>query len=243
MVDRTICLLLGGFWLAVATPCPADDTAPSAGAVERLLNAGFQDRTVPLAELSRAYQQERTQVGRDDPYLQFAYALVLAKNFQQGEVMAPLRGAAESVDPVVLPAREELVRLQLREGKYRSALEMLVDLAEATGGVPAEGPAGEDARRTAHWIGRIIVYLEGPLGQERIALEAKAADVPLRRLLGEHETLFEATWQRLTLAQRAALRADNQAQLERDPCRSRGDRCRVDPRVDLLRAIVVRGRW
>jgi hypothetical protein len=29
----------------------------------------------------------------------------------------------------------------------------------------------------------------------------------LKRLLGEHETLFEATWQRLTLAQRAALRA------------------------------------
>ena len=29
----------------------------------------------------------------------------------------------------------------------------------------------------------------------------------LRRLLGEHETLFEGTWQRLTLAQRATLRA------------------------------------
>ena len=29
----------------------------------------------------------------------------------------------------------------------------------------------------------------------------------LTRLLGEHESLFEATWQRLTLAQRAALRA------------------------------------
>jgi hypothetical protein len=29
----------------------------------------------------------------------------------------------------------------------------------------------------------------------------------LRRLLGEHEAIFEATWQRLTLAQRAALRA------------------------------------
>jgi hypothetical protein len=29
----------------------------------------------------------------------------------------------------------------------------------------------------------------------------------LHRLLGEHQTLFEATWQRLTLAQRAALRA------------------------------------
>ena len=29
----------------------------------------------------------------------------------------------------------------------------------------------------------------------------------LTRLLGEHETLFESIWQRLTLAQRAALRA------------------------------------
>jgi hypothetical protein len=29
----------------------------------------------------------------------------------------------------------------------------------------------------------------------------------LHRLLGEHQSLFEATWQRLTLAQRAALRA------------------------------------
>ena len=29
----------------------------------------------------------------------------------------------------------------------------------------------------------------------------------LKRLLGEHEALFEATWQHLTLAQRAALRA------------------------------------
>ena len=29
----------------------------------------------------------------------------------------------------------------------------------------------------------------------------------LTRLLGEHDAIFEATWQRLTLAQRAALRA------------------------------------
>jgi hypothetical protein len=29
----------------------------------------------------------------------------------------------------------------------------------------------------------------------------------LKRLLGEHEAIFEATWQHLTLAQRAALRA------------------------------------
>jgi hypothetical protein len=37
--------------------------------------------------------------------------------------------------------------------------------------------------------------------------ELEDLHVTLTRLLGEHDTLFEGTWQRLTLAQRAALRA------------------------------------
>ena len=36
---------------------------------------------------------------------------------------------------------------------------------------------------------------------------ARRSAQTLKRLLGEHEAIFEATWQRLTLAQRAALRA------------------------------------
>jgi hypothetical protein len=72
-------------------------------------------------------------------------------------------------------------------------------------------------------LGAAIVELAGnlPYDVQRLAHEVwddaraagkKAVGVEdlhdtLRRLLGEHETLFEATWQRLTLAQRAALRA------------------------------------
>ena len=37
--------------------------------------------------------------------------------------------------------------------------------------------------------------------------ELEDLHLTLTRLLGEHDTLFEGTWQRLTLAQRGALRA------------------------------------
>ncbi len=72
-------------------------------------------------------------------------------------------------------------------------------------------------------LGAAIVELAGnlPYDVQRLAHEvwddAKAGGKrtvgledlheTLKRLLGEHQTLFEATWQRLTLAQRAALRA------------------------------------
>jgi uncharacterized protein len=81
----------------------------------------------------------------------------------------------------------------------------------ATGMKPAAG------------LGAAVVELAGnlPYDVQRLAHELwddlraagqRAADVEdlhetLKRLLGEHETLFESTWQRLTLAQRAALRA------------------------------------
>jgi uncharacterized protein len=72
-------------------------------------------------------------------------------------------------------------------------------------------------------LGAAVVELAGnlPYDVQRLAHELwddvksegkRAADVEdlhetLKRLLGEHEILFESTWQRLTLAQRATLRA------------------------------------
>ena len=74
--------------------------------------------------------------------------------------------------------------------------------------------------RPAPGLGAAIVELAGnlPYDVQRLAHEVwddaqgrKNVGVDdlhetLRRLLGEHEAIFEATWQRLTLAQRAALR-------------------------------------
>jgi hypothetical protein len=75
--------------------------------------------------------------------------------------------------------------------------------------------------RPAPGLGTAIVELAGnlPYDVQRLAHEVwddaqggKSVGLDdlhetLKRLLGEHEALFEATWQRLTLAQRAALRA------------------------------------
>jgi hypothetical protein len=75
--------------------------------------------------------------------------------------------------------------------------------------------------KPAAGLGAAIVELAGnlPYDVQRLAHEVwddaqggKSVGVDdlhetLRRLLGEHEAIFEATWQRLTLAQRAALRA------------------------------------
>jgi hypothetical protein len=82
---------------------------------------------------------------------------------------------------------------------------------KATGFKPAAG------------LGAAIVDLAGnlPYDVQRLAHEVwddvkagggRTADLEdlhdtLKRLLGEHQTLFEGTWQRLTLAQRGALRA------------------------------------
>jgi hypothetical protein len=58
-----------------------------------------------------------------------------------------------------------------------------------------------DVQRLAHEVWD-DVKAEG-----RRAVSLDDLHTTLTRLLGEHETLFESLWQRLTLAQRAALRA------------------------------------
>ena len=86
-----------------------------------------------------------------------------------------------------------------------------------------EGRFRSTGIKPAQGLGVAIVELAGnlPYDVQRLAHELwddmradgrRAAGLDdlhetLRRLLGEHESLFEATWQRLTLAQRATLRA------------------------------------
>jgi uncharacterized protein len=89
---------------------------------------------------------------------------------------------------------------QFIEAKFRATGMKPVDgLAEAI--VDLAGNLPYDVQRLAHEVWDDVK-----------AAGRKAADhddlhATLKRLLGEHETLFEGTWQRLTLAQRGALRA------------------------------------
>jgi hypothetical protein len=89
--------------------------------------------------------------------------------------------------------------------------EFIDDRFRATGMKAAPGLAGAivdlagnlpyDVQRLAHEV------WDDVRAAGRRAVDADDLHATLKRLLGEHETLFEGTWQRLTLAQRGALRA------------------------------------
>ena len=89
--------------------------------------------------------------------------------------------------------------------------DFIEDRFRATGMKAAPGLAGAivdlagnlpyDVQRLAHEV------WDDVRAAGRRAVDADDLHATLRRLLGEHETLFEGTWQRLTLAQRGALRA------------------------------------
>ena len=82
---------------------------------------------------------------------------------------------------------------------------------KATGLKPAVGLGAaivELARNLPYDVQRLAheVWDDGKAGGGK-SVDQDTLHATLKRLLGESETLFEATWQRLTLAQRAALRA------------------------------------
>ncbi len=89
--------------------------------------------------------------------------------------------------------------------------EFIDDRFRATGMKAAPGLAGSvvdlagnlpyDVQRLAHEV------WDDVRAAGRKTVDADDLHATLKRLLGEHETLFEGTWQRLTLAQRGALRA------------------------------------
>jgi uncharacterized protein len=87
----------------------------------------------------------------------------------------------------------EFIEARFRATKLRPAPGLGAAVVELAGNLPY------DVQRLAHEVwddvrGGKVVGLEDLHGT-------------LTRLLGEHDAIFEATWQRLTLAQRAALRA------------------------------------
>jgi len=84
---------------------------------------------------------------------------------------------------------------RFRASGMRPAAGLGGSIVELAGNLPY------DVQRLAHEVWDDV----RAVGRRSVTLEDLHAT--LTRLLGEHETLFETVWQRLTLAQRAALRA------------------------------------
>src|SRR6478735_1563551 len=87
----------------------------------------------------------------------------------------------------------EFIEARFRATKLRPAPGLGASIVELAGNLPY------DVQRLAHEV------WDDAQGGKSVGLDD--LHETLKRLLGEHEALFEATWQRLTLAQRGALRA------------------------------------
>jgi hypothetical protein len=87
----------------------------------------------------------------------------------------------------------EFIEARFRATKLRPAAGLGAAVVELAGNLPY------DVQRLAHEV------WDDAQGGKSVGLDD--LHQTLKRLLGEHEAIFEATWQRLTLAQRAALRA------------------------------------
>jgi hypothetical protein len=87
------------------------------------------------------------------------------------------------------------IEARFRASSIKPAPGLGLAIVELAGNLPY------DVQRLAHEL------WDDVRADGRRAVGLEDLHVTLHRLLGEHETLFEATWQRLTLAQRAALRA------------------------------------
>ena len=87
----------------------------------------------------------------------------------------------------------EFIEARFRATKLRPAPGLGAAIVELAGNLPY------DVQRLAHEV------WDDAQGGKAVGLDD--LHETLKRLLGEHDAIFEATWQRLTLAQRASLRA------------------------------------
>ena len=87
------------------------------------------------------------------------------------------------------------IESKLRATGVKAATGLGLAIVELAGNLPY------DVQRLAHEL------WDDARADARKTVGLEDLHATLTRLLGEHESLFEATWQRLTLAQRAALRA------------------------------------
>jgi len=104
-------------------------------------------------------------------------------------------GPVMRLQKIPADAFAEFLEAKLRATGIKPAAGLGAAIVELSGNLPY------DVQRLAHEL------WDDARAEGRKTAGLEDLHVTLKRLLGEHQTLFEATWQRLTLAQRGALRA------------------------------------
>lgn len=179
-------------WLAVQATAAADDPAiPPSSSVDAafaahfaaMIDAGFDSDANRLDEARRHYQSARRH-RPEDPRVEYGFAVVLLKNFQQQEALDHLQASIDA-EPAYLPAWRLRFRETVRARDVETLFDQLLALADVVGVISDNPP--EDVRRVeiAEWLGSAVAYLEGPLGNHEVAEKAGRVAEWLRARLGE----------------------------------------------------------
>lgn len=148
-----------------------------------MLDSGFNGAATRLDAATRHYEAARRD-RPEDPRVEYGFALVLLKNFQQGEALSHLR-ASIAADAAYLPAWQLQFRESLRDRDHDVLFSQLLTLADVVGVISEDPPAETIRQQVAEWLGRAVGYLEGPLGDYEVAEQTVRVSQLLRARLGE----------------------------------------------------------
>ncbi len=176
---------------AEALPPIAEDQAP----VQVLVDAGYRDRFAALLDdgferhpdsLSNAVARSGRleEMRPNDPRVDYALALIALRNFNQSEAIGHLESAV-ATDPAYLPAWRALLGLQLKGKDPIQVVDRLYELADVVGRASASPPDAKVREEIAAYIGRVVAFLEGPLGDYEVAELCRAHARNLDVLLGD----------------------------------------------------------
>lgn len=155
-------------------------------AVRELISAGFQDQRVPFEELQSQFGAGVAELGQPHPLLDYAYSIVLRKNFHASEGQKYFDQAVGSSQPVVLLAREQVIHRKLKKRGFAAAIPMLVQLAKTVGEIPPANQQSIEAKRSAAWIGSAMAFLKNSIDDEELAVEIREAEPQIVQNLGRH---------------------------------------------------------
>lgn len=118
----------------------------------------------------------------NDPRLHYLHGLSLLKNFRHAEAMAAMQAGADH-KVYCFPIHHFLIYEQIREKKYDAAIESLVDLSERIGDPGQLWTSEIDRLEAARWLGRMVVFLSGPCGNQSAVALMNQAEPAIRAQL------------------------------------------------------------
>jgi hypothetical protein len=166
-----------------AAPQPIPVDAEYHGRFVTLLDEGFR-RQPDSAEVAQRRAESLQKAHPGDPRIEYALALILLRNFQQAEAIERL-DASLAVDPAYLPAWQLRLALQLKGKHYADVVDRLYALADVVGRASSSPPDIAVREQTARYIGRVVAFLQGPLGDYELAELMQAHAHNLDVLLGD----------------------------------------------------------